>query len=315
MKRSAIFIVLTIAVLLYVPVQLLVHFDIISNFYLNTLITICINIMLAASLHLIIGITGQFSIGHAGFLAVGAYISAICTMNLGLPFFVAILAAGIVAALAGLIVGFPTLRLRGDYLAIATFGFAEIIRVLFLNIEYVGGAAGMRVTHYTNWTYTFICLLVTLIVIINFTNSRHGRACIAIREDEIAADSLGINTTYYKVIAFTIGSFFAGIAGALYAHNFYIIQPNNFGFFKSFDILIYVVLGGLGSLTGSVISAAFLTIVSTFLQDFANMRMILYSLVLILVMLYRPQGLMGTKEITDLLKRKTITRKGETYHG
>lgn len=315
MKRSAIFIVLTIAVLLYVPVQLLVHFDIISNFYLNTLITICINIMLAASLHLIIGITGQFSIGHAGFLAVGAYISAICTMNLGLPFFVAILAAGIVAALAGLIVGFPTLRLRGDYLAIATLGFAEIIRVLFLNIEYVGGAAGMRVTHYTNWTYTFICLLVTLIVIINFTNSRHGRACIAIREDEIAADSLGINTTYYKVIAFTIGSFFAGIAGALYAHNFYIIQPNNFGFFKSFDILIYVVLGGLGSLTGSVISAAFLTIVSTFLQDFANMRMILYSLVLILVMLYRPQGLMGTKEITDLLKRKTITRKGETYHG
>lgn len=315
MKRSAIFIVLTIAVLLYVPVQLLVHFDIISNFYLNTLITICINIMLAASLHLIIGITGQFSIGHAGFLAVGAYISAICTMNLGLPFFVAILAAGIVAALAGLIVGFPTLRLRGDYLAIATLGFAEIIRVLFLNIEYVGGAAGMRVTHYTNWTYTFICLLVTLIVIINFTNSRHGRACIAIREDEIAADSLGINTTYYKVIAFTIGSFFAGIAGALYAHNFYIIQPNNFGFFKSFDILIYVVLGGLGSLTGSVISAAFLTIVSTFLQDFANMRMILYSLVLILVMLYRPQGLMDTKEITDLLKRKTITRKGETYHG
>lgn len=315
MKRSAIFIVLTIAVLLYIPVQLLVHFDIISNFYLNTLITICINIMLAASLHLIIGITGQFSIGHAGFLAVGAYISAICTMNLGLPFFVAILAAGIVAALAGLIVGFPTLRLRGDYLAIATLGFAEIIRVLFLNIEYVGGAAGMRVTHYTNWTYTFICLLVTLIVIINFTNSRHGRACIAIREDEIAADSLGINTTYYKVIAFTIGSFFAGIAGALYAHNFYIIQPNNFGFFKSFDILIYVVLGGLGSLTGSVISAAFLTIVSTFLQDFANMRMILYSLVLILVMLYRPQGLMGTKEITDLLKRKTITRKGETYHG
>lgn len=315
MKRSAIVIVLTIAVLLYIPVQLLVHFDIISNFYLNTLITICINIMLAASLHLIIGITGQFSIGHAGFLAVGAYISAICTMNLGLPFFVAILAAGIVAALAGLIVGFPTLRLRGDYLAIATLGFAEIIRVLFLNIEYVGGAAGMRVTHYTNWTYTFICLLVTLIVIINFTNSRHGRACIAIREDEIAADSLGINTTYYKVIAFTIGSFFAGIAGALYAHNFYIIQPNNFGFFKSFDILIYVVLGGLGSLTGSVISAAFLTIVSTVLQDFANMRMILYSLVLILVMLYRPQGLMGTKEITDLLKRKTITRKGETYHG
>ncbi len=315
MKRINIIIIASLIILLYIPVQILVQMNLISNFYLNTLITICINIMLAASLHLIIGITGQFSIGHAGFLAVGAYVSAIITMNLGLPFIVGILAAGLMSAMAGLIVGFPTLRLRGDYLAIATLGFAEIIRILFLNLEYVGGAAGMRVSHYTNWTYTFFCLLITLIVIINFTNSRHGRACIAIREDEIAADTLGINTTYYKVIAFTIGSFFAGIAGALYAHNFYIIQPNNFGFLKSIDILIYVVLGGLGSLTGSVISATFLTIVSTILQDFANMRMILYSLVLILVMLYRPQGLMGTKELTDLFRRKPLIKKGETFDG
>ena len=316
MKRiNTLVIIAALIIFVYIPVQVLIQIDLISNFYLNTLITICINIMLAASLHLIIGITGQFSIGHAGFLAVGAYISAICTMNLGLPFFIAILAAGIASAAAGLIVGFPTLRLRGDYLAIATLGFAEIIRILFLNWEYAGGAAGMRVNHYTTWTYTFFCLLITLLVIINFTYSRHGRACIAIREDEIAADTLGINTTYYKVVAFTIGSFFAGIAGALYAHNFYIIQPNNFGFLKSIDILIYVVLGGLGSLTGSVISASFLTIVSTILQDFANMRMILYSLVLILVMLYRPRGLMGTKEITDLFQRKRALKKGETYHG
>lgn len=315
MKRNRLLIIASLILLLYIPVQVLIQLDLISNFYLNTLITICINIMLATSLHLIIGITGQFSIGHAGFLAIGAYISAICTMNLGLPFFSAIVAAGFVSALAGLIVGFPTLRLRGDYLAIATLGFAEIIRILFLNLDYVGGAAGMRVSHYTTWTYTFFSLLITLLVIINFTYSRHGRACIAIREDEIAADTLGINTTYYKVMAFTLGSFFAGIAGALYAHNFYIIQPNNFGFLKSIDILIYVVLGGLGSLTGSVISASFLTIVSTFLQDFANMRMILYSLVLILVMLYRPRGLMGTKELTDLFQRRTPFKKGETYDG
>jgi len=280
-------------------------------YYSNLLITIAINVMLAVSLHLVIGITGQFSIGHAGFLAVGAYISAICTMQLHLPFIVGLLAGAIVAAIAGLIVGIPTLRLRGDYLAIATLGFAEIIRIIFLNWEYVGGAAGMQVMQQTTWTYAFFGMLITIIVISNFTRSRHGRACIAIREDEIAADAMGINITYYKVLAFAIGSLFAGLAGGLFSHNFFIIQPAQFGFLKSFDILIYVVLGGLGSLSGAVIAAVALTIISLYLQDFPETRMIIYSLVLILVMLYRPVGLMGTKEITDLFKRK---RKGGDAH-
>lgn len=295
------------ALVIYIVVQVLISTSIMNQFYSNTLIFICINIMLAVSLHLVIGITGQFSIGHAGFLALGAYLSAIVTMKLHLPFIVALIVGGIVAAIAGLIVGIPTLRLRGDYLAIATLGFAEIIRIVFLNIEYVGGAAGMQVKHMTTWTYAFISLVITLIVISNFTNSRHGRACISIREDEIAADAMGINTTYYKVLAFVIGAFFAGVAGGLYAHNFYIIQPHNFGFLKSFDILIFVVLGGLGSLSGSVISAILLTLISTFLQEYPETRMILYSVILILVMLYRPQGLMGTKEITEVFanfKRK-----------
>lgn len=276
----------------------------IDTLYSNMIILMAINIMLAVSLHLVIGITGQFSIGHAGFLAVGAYVSAIATMKFQMPFPIAILVGGIVAALAGLLVGIPTLRLRGDYLAIATLGFAEIIRIFFLNIDYVGGAAGMQITHLTTWTSTFICLFITILVIVNFTNSRHGRAAIAIRENEIAADAMGINTTYYKVAAFALGSLFAGVAGALQAHNFYIINPTNFGFLKSFDILIYVVLGGLGSLSGSVIAASFLTIISTYLQDYPETRMIIYSLVLVIVMLYRPKGLMGTKEITDLFKRK-----------
>lgn len=293
---------IAVAVIIYIVVQFLISTSVLNQFYSNTLIFILINIMLASSLHLVIGITGQFSIGHAGFLALGAYMSAIVTMKLDLPFVLALIVGGFVAALAGLIVGIPTLRLRGDYLAIATLGFAEIIRIMFLNIDYVGGAAGMQVSHMTNWTYAFICLMITLIVIMNFTNSRHGRACISIREDEIAADAMGINTTYYKVLAFVIGAFFAGVAGGLYAHNFYIIQPINFGFLKSFDILIFVVLGGLGSLTGSVIAATLLTIVSTFLQELPETRMILYSVILILVMLYRPQGLMGTREITDLFK-------------
>lgn len=297
------------ALVIYAVVQILISTSVLNQFYSNTLIFISINIILAVSLHLVIGITGQFSIGHAGFLALGAYISAIVTMKLHLPFIVALIAGGIVAALAGLLVGIPTLRLRGDYLAIATLGFAEIIRIVFLNIEYVGGAAGMQVKHMTTWTYAFFALVITLIVIANFTNSRHGRACISIREDEIAADAMGINTTYYKVMAFVVGAFFAGIAGGLYAHNFYIIQPQNFGFLKSFDILIFVVLGGLGSLSGAVISAILLTLVSTFLQELPETRMIIYSVVLILVMLYRPQGLMGTKEITDVFKRGNFKRK------
>ena len=298
-----------LAVLIYGVVQVLIMTGFVDIRYQNLLITMCINIILAVSLHVIIGITGQFSIGHAGFLAVGAYISAIFTMKLALPFLVAILAGAVVAAIAGIIIGVPTLRLKGDYLAIATLGFAEIIRIIFVNIDYVGGAAGMQVSQQSSWTTAFVFVVITIIFIANFTKSRHGRACIAIREDEITADSMGINTTYYKVVAFTLGSFFAGVAGAIYAHNFYIIQPTAFGFLKSFDILIYVVLGGLGSLSGAVIAAVFLTIVSDYLQEFSSTRMILYSLVLIVVMLYRPTGLMGTKEITDLLR---FGKKGGT---
>ncbi|MGE7759105.1 branched-chain amino acid ABC transporter permease [Peribacillus sp. NPDC097895] len=295
---------ISLSLIFFAVVQVLIGGGSLNPFYQNTLMFIGINIILAASLHLIIGITGQFSIGHAGFLAVGAYASAVMTMKLEMPFALALIVGGLVAALAGLIIGIPSLRLKGDYLAIATLGFGEIVRIMLLNIDYVGGASGMQVSHLTTWPWVFASVIVTLIVIRNFTSSTHGRACISIREDETAADSMGINTTYYKVVAFAIGAFFAGIAGGLYAHNFYIIQPSNFGFLKSFDILILVVLGGLGSLSGAVLAAILLTVVTTFLQDYPETRMIIYSLVLIVMMIYRPQGLMGTKEITSMFKRK-----------
>ncbi|OCA82305.1 ABC transporter [Bacillus sp. FJAT-27225] len=304
LKRSKVFwISLAVSFAIFTVIQFLITGGTLNIFHINTLITIGINIMLAASLHLIIGITGQFSIGHAGFLAVGAYASAITTMKFELPFIAALLAGGLVAAIFGLIIGVPSLRLKGDYLAIATLGFGEIVRITLLNIDYVGGASGMQVSQMSTWGWTFACVLITIIVIVNFTNSTHGRACISIREDETAADAMGINTTYYKVVAFAIGAFFAGVAGALFAHNFYIIQPSNFGFLKSFDILIFVVLGGLGSLSGAVIAAILLTIISTTLQSYADTRMIIYSLVLILTMIYRPQGLMGTREITSFFKK------------
>ncbi|PTQ52257.1 MAG: Branched-chain amino acid transport system permease protein LivM [Hydrogenibacillus schlegelii] len=291
-------------VALYAVVQAGLSAGWIGRFYENMLMNIGINIMLAASLHLIIGVTGQFSIGHAGFLAVGAYTSAVLTTKLDQPFFLAILAAGVVAALFGLLVGAPTLRLRGDYLAIATLGFGEIVRITLYNIDYVGGAAGMQVKHLTNWTVLYGAVVVMLVVIANLTNSAHGRAMLAVREDEVAAEAMGVPTTYYKVLAFAVGAFFAGIAGAMYAHQFYIIQPVAFSFLKSFEILVFVVLGGLGSLSGAVLAATLLSVVNIYLQAFPETRMILYSLVLILVMLYRPQGLMGNRELGDLFRRR-----------
>lgn len=301
---------IVLALAVFAVVQFMITGEILNPFHINTLVLLGINIILAVSLHLIIGITGQFSIGHAGFLAVGAYASAIITMKLDLPFFLALIVGGIVAALAGLLIGIPSLRLKGDYLAIATLGFGEIVRIVFLNIEYVGGASGMQVSHLTTWPWVFALVVITILVIVNFTNSTHGRACISIRENEIASDAMGVNTTYYKVVAFAIGAFFAGIAGGLYAHNFYIIQPTNFGFLKSFDILILVVLGGLGSMSGAVLAAILLTVVSTFLQEYPETRMIIYSLVLVVMMIYRPKGILGTKEITSFFKKGKSAKGG-----
>jgi len=288
-----------ILLLLYAAIQFALIQGFISPYYEVNLILIGINIIMAVSLNLINGFTGQFSIGHAGFMAIGAYTSAVFTVKLGQPLLLGTLAGAVLAALLGFLIGLPTLRLKGDYLAIATLGFGEIIRVLFVNFEYVGGASGFSgIPHITTWTWVFFWTLFTVIFITNFINSSHGRACISIREDEIAAEAMGINTTKYKVMAFTIGAFFAGIGGALYAHYFYVIAPQNFGFLKSIDYLIMVVLGGMGSITGSILAATVLTILNAFLQSFAEIRMIIYSIVLIIIMIFRPQGLMGNKEFS-----------------
>jgi len=297
---------LIIILIIYAIVQVLLTNGIISSFYEITIATICINIILAVSLNLVTGFTGQFSLGHAGFMSIGAYAGALVNMemnsNMG---FLAGIAAGAVAALiVGILIGIPTLRLKGDYLAIATLGMAEIIRVLFLNMDDItNGAAGLfGIPRFTNWTWLYIFTVLTLIMIDNFIKSSQGRACISIREDEIAAESMGINTTKYKVMAFAVGAFFAGIAGALYSSYFYFINPTMFGFQKSIDILVIVVFGGLGSITGSVIAAIVLAVITTILQSYSELRMIIYALLLISIMLFRPQGLLGTKEITDFFK-------------
>ena len=273
----------------------------VGSFWKLNITLIGINIILAASLNLINGYTGQFSLGHAGFMAVGAYTGVILTTNFHLPLIVAMLAGGAAAALLGALIGLPTLRLSGDYLAIATLGLGEIIRIVIMNIPYVGGAAGFSgIPHLTTFPWVFFTMLFTLFFIKNFVNSTHGRACIAIRENEIAAAAMGVNTTKYKVMAFTIGAAFAGIAGVLFAHCFYIISPSSFTFMQSFNYLIMVVLGGLGSLTGSVAGAFVVTALSAALADWPEFRMIIYALALIFLMFYRPQGLFGYVEISSL---------------
>ncbi len=288
-------------------VQGFITIGIINSFYEITIATICINIILAVSLNLVTGFTGQFSLGHAGFMSIGAYVCAIVAMHMNsmLGFLIGTFAGAIAATLVGILVGIPTLRLKGDYLAIATLGMAEIIRILFLNMEITNGAAGLNgIPRFTNWTWLFFFTAVTILLINNFIKSSHGRACISIRENEIAAESMGINTTKYKVMAFAIGAFFAGVAGALYSSYFYFLKPDLFGFLKSIDILVIVVLGGMGSLTGSVIAAVALAIISTFLQSFTAVRMIVYAALLVVIMIFRPQGIMGTKEINDFFGKK-----------
>lgn len=297
---------LVLMVIVYAIVQVLLVNGLISSFYEITIATICINIILAVSLNLVTGFTGQFSLGHAGFMSIGAYVGALVNMEMSSTpgFLIGIVAGALAAMIVGILIGIPTLRLKGDYLAIATLGMAEIIRVMFLNMDDItNGAAGLfGIPRYTNWTWLLIFTGLSLVIINNFVKSSQGRACISIREDEIAAESMGINTTKYKVMAFAMGAFFAGIAGALYSSYFYFINPTMFGFQKSIDILVIVVFGGLGSITGSVIAAIVLAVITTVLQSYSELRMIIYALLLISIMLFRPQGLLGTKEITDLFK-------------
>ncbi len=289
---------LSLAFIFFIIVQVLMSAKLITSYYQLNIYLLCINIIMAVSLNLVTGFLGQLHLGHAGFMAVGAYVSAAMTTRMDLPFLPAVLAGSLAAGLVGLLVGYPILRLGGDYLAIATLGFGEIVRIIFVNMDYVGGARGLSgIPRYTTWPLLFFITLFVVLLIRNYIKSSHGRAVLSIREDEIAAETMGINLTKYKVMTFAIAAFFAGTAGALYAHYFFIISPATFGFLKSIDYLVMAVLGGLGSITGSIMAAAGLTIISALLQEFGAVRMIAYSVVLIAVMLFKPSGLMGNKEL------------------
>lgn len=273
--------------------------------YLAQIITLaCINAIMAISVNVICGITGQLSLGQAGFLAIGAY-SCIILTEFGLPLPVSALVAAMITAFCGFLIGFPTLKLTGDYLAIVTLGFGEIIRVILVNLKgLTGGANGKQMISIlsSNAILAFAVIggiLVAIIILLqNFLRSSYGRAILAVREDEIAANSNGISAFRYKMIGFVIAAFIAGIGGALYAPFIGFVKPDLASYNRSIDYLIFVVLGGMGSVTGSVLAAFVLTYLQEFLRFLSDYRLVIYPVILILVMLFRPQGLLGTKEIS-----------------
>lgn len=310
--------------------------DLVNNYVLSTLVLIGINIVLAVGLNVINGYAGQFSLGHAGFMAIGGYVAAAMTMYAPWPewmktfpsadfpllFPLAMFVGGLAAAVAGLLVGLPTLRLKGDYLAIVTLGFGEIVRVFFLNLDALGGARGLPgLPKYTNFFWVYLVALLSIVVVLNLIRSSHGRAILALREDELAAEVMGISTTWYKVAAFTLGAFLAGVGGCLFAHEIQILNPSKFNFILSLEVVVMVILGGMGSTSGVVLGAIVLTLLPEvlrsvpvwaaaagsvlpgwmegFLHLFGEpaMRMVLYALLMILLMIFRPNGLMGDREI------------------
>lgn len=290
----------------------------ISRYQTNILTLICINIILAVSLNVTVGCLGQITIGHAGFMSVGAYAAALFAKSgiiEGIPgYILALIIGGIVAGIIGIIIGIPALRLNGDYLAIITLAFGEIIRVLIEYFSFTGGAQGLRgIPRFNKFGVIYIIMAVSVMMMFSVMTSRHGRAVLSIREDEIASGASGINTTYYKTFAFTISAVFAGVAGGVYAHYLGILGARQFDYNYSINILVMVVLGGMGSFTGSILSAIALTILPEVLRGFSDYRMIVYSLLLIMTMIFRPTGLLGRKEfqITKLIERFT-KKKGDT---
>ena len=290
-----------IGLFIFLLIWILMKVGILNSYYESTIFTICINIILAVSLNLIVGICGQFSLGHAGFMAIGAYSAGIVTRMIPSYFglVLGILIGFGITILAGLVVSIPTLRLRGDYLAIATLGFSEIIRICIQTMKITNGAAGLTgIPKLTTWPILFVCMVISIIICTNFVRSAPGRAARAINDDEIAAEAMGINTTKYKVAAFVVGAMLASLAGSLFANYFYVLNPNQFTFNKSIDILVMVVFGGMGSMSASVIAAIVIGILNMYLQQFADIRMIIYGAALVLMMIFRPQGILGTWEVS-----------------
>lgn len=288
----------------------LVQAGALSRHFQSLLVPVGVNIILAVSLNLTVGFLGELTLGHAGFMSVGAYAGCLFTLSSTLPmaikFPLGMLVGGLVAALFGVIIGIPALRLKGDYLAIVTLAFGEIIRSVVTNLSFTGGAGGLKkIEKASTFTIVFIVAAITVVIISNLVKSRHGRAICAIRDNVIAAESAGINVVYYKLLAFTVAAFFAGVAGVLYGHNLGILKPDTFDFNKSIEILVIVVLGGMGSIRGSILSAIIVTVLPEVLRGMEDYRMLAYAIVLIVIMLLNASPRFAA------LKNKLIRKSGK----
>ncbi|UNL43047.1 branched-chain amino acid ABC transporter permease [Ligilactobacillus agilis] len=299
-------------------INLLMLAGIIDVFIENMLVTIGINIILATGLNLVIGFAGQFSLGHAGFMAIGAYATGIITQELPTVggFYTSLIVGIFIALIMALIIGIPTFRLRGDYLAIATMGISEILRLIINNLKITNGAAGLyNIPQFATWPLVYVAVCVTTIITVNLINSKAGRAIMSVRNNEIAAESMGVNTMKWKLVAFSVGAMTAAVGGSMYASYLQTISPNNFGIMQSIAILIIVVLGGSGSITGTFLAATILGVLDTVLQSFGALRMVIYALVLIVMMIVRPSGFLGQYEISIATIISNLKRKRGKVHG
>jgi len=293
---------------IYLAIAALVDFDLLNRRDKSLIVPIGVNIILAVSLNLVTGFLGELSLGHAGFMSIGAYTGALFTLNMDLPgipeFLIAIILGGIVAAIFGFLIGVPVLRLRGDYLAIVTLAFGEIIRSIINTLSFPAGRddAGNLIVQkgtmglsgietYANYTWVYFAVVITVIVCVNFVKSRHGRVITSIRDNIIAAESIGIHTSKYKIMAFVFAAFFAGVAGVISGHNVSIIKPGDYDYNRSIYILVFVVLGGMGSIRGSIIAAIILTILPEVLRPIENYRMLMYAVLLIAMMIFNHSNL------------------------
>ncbi len=318
--NKSIIINIILALAAYVVVMVLIYGGILGRQAMSIIIPCCYNVMLAVSLCLLVGFLGELTLGHAGFMSIGAYAGALTTNALNLPpmaeLLIGLLVGGIVAAVFSLIIGLPVLRLKGDYLAIVTLGFGEIIKAVINFLGFTGGAKGLSgigaYSNYKNFTFVYIFVLLTIIVISNLVNSRHGRAICAVRDNYIAAEAVGIKVSKFKTMAFVISGFFAGMAGVFYAHNVGILKPGNFDYNKSIEILVMVVLGGMGNIKGAIIAAVVLTALPEVLRSAADFRMLLYAIVLIAMMLFNNSKFrMAMIEKRNLKKAMSIQKEGE----
>ncbi|HVV68035.1 MAG TPA: branched-chain amino acid ABC transporter permease [Gammaproteobacteria bacterium] len=295
------FIMLAVIILIGLFSFLIPQFQWLSSYYQLVLMTIGINIILTLSLNLVNGFMGEFSVGHAGFMSIGAYVASVFSLHV-FPenlFIISILSGGIAAAFGGVLIAILSFKTRGDYLAILTLAFLMIVKSIIENIQSIGGARGLSgISQLTTLPWVFFWLLVTFILMRNLVYSRFGRNILAIREDEMVARLMGVNTRQTKILAFAISAFFTGIAGGLYAHVLQFINPSMFNLAKSTDILIMVYLGGAGSLSGSIIGGTLYTLLMEILRPLATWRMVIMPIILILLMIFRPSGIMGYKEFS-----------------